>query len=105
MCIRDRVITATLVGANHFTVRNLRYHTVVIDEAGQALEPACWIPILKAQKLVLAGDHLQLPPTIRSEKAARAGLSTTLLEKAVAMHPEAVSLLNIQYRMNNPIMG
>src|SRR5690606_41530918 len=57
---RAQVITATLVGANHYTVRHLRYHTVVIDEAGQSLEPACWIPILKAQQLVLAGDHYQL---------------------------------------------
>jgi superfamily I DNA and/or RNA helicase len=99
------VITATLVGANHYTVRHLLYHTVVIDEGGQALEPACWIPILKGEKLVLAGDHLQLPPTIKSEEAARAGLSTTLLEKCVALHPEAVSLLEVQYRMHEVIMG
>src|SRR5690606_13577887 len=99
------VITATLVGANHYTVRHLRYHTVVIDEAGQALEPACWIPVLKAQQVVFAGDHLQLPPTIKSEAAARAGLSTTLMEKCVAMHPEAVSLLDVQYRMNQTIAG
>ncbi len=102
---KAEVITATLVGANHYTVRHLRYHTVVIDEAGQALEPACWIPILKGKKLVLAGDHLQLPPTIKSEKAARGGLSTTLLEKCVALHPTAVSLLRVQYRMNESIMG
>lgn len=101
---RAQVITATLVGANHYTVRHLRYHTVVIDEAGQALEPACWIPILKAQKLVMAGDHCQLPPTIKSDEAAKAGLSTTLLEKCVALHPEAVSLLDVQYRMHEQIM-
>ena len=100
-----QVITATLVGANHYTVRNQQYHTVVIDEAGQALEPACWIPILKGEKLVLAGDHLQLPPTIKSNEAAKAGLSTTLLEKCVALHPEAVTLLEEQYRMNEQIMG
>lgn len=100
-----QVITATLVGANNFTVRDLTYHTVVIDEAGQALEPACWIPILKAQKVVLAGDHCQLPPTIKSAEAARNGLGTTLLEKCVALHPEAVSLLNEQYRMHEHIMG
>ncbi|HTN05305.1 AAA domain-containing protein [Agriterribacter sp.] len=102
---RAQVITATLVGANHYTVRHLKYHTVVIDEAGQALEPACWIPILKAQKLVLAGDHCQLPPTIKSEEAARSGLSTTLLEKCVQLHPEAVVLLEQQYRMHETIMG
>jgi superfamily I DNA and/or RNA helicase len=102
---RAQVITATLVGANHYTVRHLRYKTVVIDEAGQALEPACWIPILKGQKLILAGDHLQLSPTIKSEEAARKGLSTTLLEKAVKLHPEAVTLLEEQYRMHETIMG
>lgn len=102
---KAQVITATLVGANHYTVRNLTYHTVVIDEAGQALEPACWIPILKAQKVVLAGDHCQLSPTVKSNEAAKNGLSTTLLEKCVALHPEAVVLLEEQYRMNEMIMG
>jgi ATP-dependent RNA/DNA helicase IGHMBP2 len=98
------VITATLVGANHYTVRNRKYHTVVIDEAGQALEPACWIPVLKAKKLVMAGDHQQLPPTIKSAEAARK-LSITLMEKAVALHPEAVVLLEEQYRMHQTIAG
>lgn len=102
---KAQVITATLVGANHYTVRHLKYQTVVIDEAGQALEPACWIPILKAQKLVFAGDHCQLPPTIKSEEAARNGLSTTLLEKCIMKHPEAVVLLDEQYRMHELIMG
>ncbi len=102
---KAQVITATLVGAAHYTVRNLRYHTVVIDEAGQALEPACWIPILKARKAVLAGDHLQLPPTIKSDTAARGGLNTTLLEKCVKLHPQSVVLLDAQYRMNEAIMA
>lgn len=102
---KAQVITATLVGANHHTVRKLQYHTVVIDEAGQALEPACWIPILKAQKVILAGDHCQLSPTVKSNEAARQGLSTTLLEKCVALHPEAVTLLEEQYRMHTTIMG
>jgi ATP-dependent RNA/DNA helicase IGHMBP2 len=102
---KAQVITATLVGANHYTVRNLKFKTVVIDEAGQALEPACWIPILKAQKVILAGDHLQLSPTIKSTDAARGGLSTTLLEKCVALHPQAVTLLEEQYRMNEAIMA
>ena len=99
------VITATLVGANHYTVRHLKYSTVVIDEAGQALEPACWIPVLKAQKLVMAGDHKQLPPTIKSAQAAKDGLSITLMEKCVALHPEAVVLLEEQYRMHQTIAG
>ncbi len=102
---RAQVITATLVGANQYTIRNLNYHTVVIDEAGQALEPACWIPILKARKVILAGDHCQLSPTIKSAEAARNGLSTTLLEKCVALHPDAVTLLDEQYRMHERIMG
>jgi ATP-dependent RNA/DNA helicase IGHMBP2 len=102
---KSQVITATLVGANHYTVRNLKFNTVVIDEAGQALEPACWVPILKAQKVVLAGDHCQLPPTVKSAEAAKNGLATTLLEKCVAKHPEAVVLLEEQYRMNEMIMG
>lgn len=100
-----QIITATLVGANHYTVRNLKYDTVVIDEAGQALEPACWIPILKGSKLVFAGDHLQLSPTIKSNEAAKAGLSETLLEKSVLRHPESVVLLTEQYRMHRNIMG
>ena len=101
---RAQIITATLVGANHYTVRHLQYKTVVIDEAAQALEPACWIPILKAQKIVMAGDHNQLPPTIRSQEAARGGLATTLMEKCVSLHPEAVTLLQEQYRMHHTIM-
>lgn len=102
---KAQVITATLVGANHYTVRNLKYNTIVIDEAGQALEPACWIPILKAQKVILAGDHCQLPPTVKSAEAAKNGLATTLLEKCVDLHPESVVLLEEQYRMNEVIMG
>ena len=102
---KSQVIAATLVGANHYTVRGLRYTTAVIDEAGQALEPACWIPVLKAPRLILAGDHCQLPPTVRSDEAARAGLGTTLLEKCVALHPAAVTLLEEQYRMHERIMG
>ena len=101
---KAQVIAATLVGANHYTVRSLKYHTVVIDEAGQALEPACWIPIIKGQKVILAGDHCQLPPTIKSAEAARAGLATTLFEKCVALYPGCVTLLETQYRMHETIM-
>ncbi|TFF35673.1 AAA domain-containing protein [Mucilaginibacter psychrotolerans] len=102
---KAQVIAATLVGSNHHTVRHKKYHTVVIDEAGQALEPACWIPILKAHKLIMAGDHFQLPPTIKSAQAAQNGLATTLLEKAAIRHPSAVTLLEEQYRMHESIMG
>lgn len=102
---KAQVITATLVGANHYTIRDRKFHTAIIDEAGQSLEPACWIPILKSQKLILAGDHLQLPPTIKSQQTAKDGLSTTLLEKCATLHPQAVVLLDEQYRMNEAIMG
>ncbi len=102
---KAQVIAATLVGANHYTVRDRKYRTVVIDEAAQALEPACWIPILKGEKVILAGDHFQLPPTIKSKEAAEAGLGNTLLEKVAALHPEAVTLLETQYRMHETIMG
>uniref|UniRef100_UPI003BA40CCB AAA domain-containing protein n=1 Tax=Emticicia sp. TaxID=1930953 RepID=UPI003BA40CCB len=102
---KAQVITATLVGANHYTIRNVKFQTTIIDEAGQALEPACWIPILKAQKVILAGDHCQLPPTIKSPQTPNGGLNKTLLEKCVALHPEAVTLLEEQYRMNEQIMA
>lgn len=102
---RAQVITATLVGANHYSVRHLRYETIVIDEAAQALEPACWIPILKGQNIILAGDHCQLPPTIKSSEAAKQGLETTLMEKLVEAFPTNVTLLTEQYRMNKVIMG
>jgi ATP-dependent RNA/DNA helicase IGHMBP2 len=99
---KAQVITATLVGADHYTIKKLAFKTVVMDEAGQALEPAAWIPILKAQRVILAGDHLQLPPTVKSQPSK---LTTTLLEKCVVLHPEAVILLDEQYRMNTSIMG
>ncbi|NIG53879.1 AAA domain-containing protein [Chitinophaga sp. Cy-1792] len=102
---KAQVITATPVGANHYTVRHLKYNTVIIDEAGQALEPACWIPILKGERVIFAGDHCQLPPTIKSNDAAAAGLAETLLEKVVNLYPEAVVLLEEQYRMHTAIMG
>ena len=102
---KAQVITATLVGSNHYTVRNLTFDTLVIDEAGQALEPACWIPILKAKKVVLAGDHCQLSPTVKTDSAANVGLNITLLEKTIALHPESVTLLEEQYRMHEAIMG
>ncbi len=102
---KTQVVTATPVGAQHYTVRHLQYDTVVIDEAGQALEPACWIAALKGKKVILAGDHCQLPPTIKSNEAARNGLAETLLEKIAERHPSSVVMLEEQYRMHNAIMG
>lgn len=101
---KAQVITATLVGSNHSVIRDRNYGAVIIDEAAQALEPACWIPILKAEKIILAGDHCQLPPTVKSIKGGREGLYTTLFEKLVALYPESVSMLQVQYRMNKQIM-
>ena len=101
---KTQVVTATLVGSSHYSLKHLKYDTVFIDEAGQGIEPACWIPILKAKKVVLAGDHFQLSPTIKSEKAAKTGLGTTLLEKLAMKYPEAVDMLEVQYRMNEKIM-
>lgn len=101
---KAQVIAATLVGANHPHIRDRRFHTVVIDEAAQGLEPACWIPILKADRLLLAGDHCQLPPTIKSEEKESRQLFNTLFEKLVKKYPDSVSFLDTQYRMNSQIM-
>ncbi len=100
----SQVITCTLAGAASALVRKMKFDIVVIDEAAQALEPATWIPIRLAKRVVLAGDPLQLPPTVKSNKAASAGLSITLLEKCINRQPE-VALLRTQYRMNEVIMG
>ena len=100
-----QVITCTLVGASHRHMRHLSFETVFIDEAAQALEPGCWIPITKGQRLVLAGDHHQLPPTVKSEQAAREGLRETLFEKCIQRQPQTARMLNVQYRMHTQIMG
>jgi superfamily I DNA and/or RNA helicase len=98
------VIACTLVGASNNILRGRRYKTAFIDEAAQALEPACWIPILRAERVVLAGDHCQLPPTIKSIEAARQGLSKTLFEKCIQNKPHTASMLQVQYRMHEDIM-
>ncbi|MDX2133370.1 MAG: AAA domain-containing protein [Saprospiraceae bacterium] len=99
-----QAITCTLVGASHPLLERMRFGTCVIDEAAQALEPACWIPIVRSSRVVLAGDPFQLPPTVKSLDAARAGLSVTLIERAIPLLPDQVSLLHVQYRMNRAIM-
>lgn len=98
-----QVITTTLIGSKSHYLKNSVFDTVIIDEAGQALEPACWVPISKSRKVVLAGDPLQLPPTIKSESAAKKGLNKTLIEKAIQL--SEASLLDTQYRMNEEIMS
>jgi len=101
---KSQIILTTLVGANARYLKNINFKTVVIDEAAQGLEPASWIPILKAEKVVLAGDPQQLPPTVKSEEAAKAGLSVTLLEKIISKI-ENTTLLDTQYRMHEDIMS
>ena len=102
----SQVICCTLTGAANPLIRSRKFEVVVIDEAAQALEAATWIPIRLAQRVVLAGDPLQLPPTIKSIKAQREGLNITLLEKCInRFEPQNVALLRTQYRMNEVIMG
>ena len=99
-----RVIACTLVGAANRLLDGQKYGTLFIDEAAQALEAACWIPIRRVSRVILAGDHCQLPPTVKSIAALKAGLGKTLMERIVEMKPEVVTLLKMQYRMNDDIM-
>ena len=99
-----RVIASTLVGASSKLLDGKKFGTVFIDEAAQALEAACWIPIRRASRVILAGDHCQLPPTVKSMEALKGGLGKTLMERIVENKPECVSLLQVQYRMNDEIM-
>ena len=99
-----RVIACTMVGSAHRLLEGMKFGTLFIDEAAQALEAACWIPMRRASRVILAGDHCQLPPTVKSIAALRAGLGKTLMERIAENKPEVVTLLKIQYRMNDEIM-
>ena len=99
-----RVVASTLVGSNSSLLTGRRFGTLFVDEAGQALEAATWIAVRKADRVVLAGDHLQLPPTIKCYDAERAGLGVTMMEMVVRRWQQAVTLLTTQYRMNRQIM-
>ena len=99
-----RVVACTLVGAANRVLTNHHFTTLFIDEAAQALEAACWIAIGKADRVILAGDHQQLPPTVKCPEAERGGLSHTLMQKVARSKPETVSLLTLQYRMHEAIM-
>ena len=99
-----RVIACTLVGSANRLLEGQKFGTLFIDEAAQALEAACWIPIRRVSRVILAGDHCQLPPTIKSYAALKAGLGKTLMERIVENKPEVVTLLKMQYRMNEEIM-
>ncbi len=100
-----QVIAATLVGAVHPVLEGRTFSTVFIDEAAQAIEPASWIPVCLAQRVVLAGDPYQLPPTVKSQRARKAGLHISLMERLIGLQAEATSLLKVQYRMHHRIMG
>ena len=99
-----RVIASTLTGSDNRLLAGQKFGTLFIDEAAQALEAACWIAIRKATRVILAGDHCQLPPTVKSIAALRGGLATTLMERIVKLKPDVVTLLKTQYRMNERIM-
>ena len=99
-----RVIASTLAGTANRLLDGQHYATLFIDEAAQALEAACWIAIRKATRVIFAGDHCQLPPTVKSLAALRGGLAKTLMERIVDNKPESVTMLRVQYRMNEQIM-
>lgn len=99
-----RVISCTLAGSASRVLEGMKFATLFIDEAAQALEAACWIAIRKASRVIFAGDHCQLPPTVKSLEALQGGLGRTLMERIVETHPEAVTLLGVQYRMHDDIM-
>ncbi len=100
-----RVVSCTLIGSAYRIMERRRFSTLFIDEAAQALEPASWAAILKADRVVMGGDHQQLPPTVKSLAAAKGGLADTLMQKLVARWPKCVELLTVQYRMNRDIMA
>ena len=99
-----RVVACTLTGAANRVLEGEKFSTLFIDEAAQALEAACWIAIRRAGRVIFAGDHCQLPPTVKSIMALKGGLGTTLMERIVKAKPEVVTLLKVQYRMNEQIM-
>ncbi|WP_296705516.1 AAA domain-containing protein [Algoriphagus sp.] len=102
---KTKVFASTLVGSSAYSLKGMEFDVVFIDEAAQGLEAATWIPILKAKKVVFAGDHCQLPPTIKSYQAAQEGLAETLFEKVISRKPQAAQMLQVQYRMPEAIMG
>jgi superfamily I DNA and/or RNA helicase len=101
---RTQVIACTLTGANANVLGRKRFSTVFIDEAAQALAPACWIPILRSDRVIMAGDHCQLPPTVKSMEADRGGLGVTLFEQVIERLPQTSVMLSRQYRMHEDIM-
>ncbi|SFX80076.1 AAA domain-containing protein [Cytophaga hutchinsonii] len=101
--VKNQVVTCTPVVSMHREIGKEKFDTLIFDESGQTMEPMCWIPIQKVKKVILAGDHLQLPPTVKSDEAAKKGLAISLLEKLMPL-PGISEMLAIQYRMNEKIM-
>ncbi|MBK8548868.1 MAG: AAA family ATPase [Saprospiraceae bacterium] len=99
-----QVIATTLISASHPQIQKMVFETVIIDEASQALEAECWNAILKGKRVILAGDHLQLPPTVKSQEAMQKGFDKTILDFMTDKIEES-SLLTVQYRMNDTILG
>ncbi len=100
----SKIICATLIGASHESIKDINFDTVIIDEASQATIPECWNVILKGKRVILAGDHLQLPPTVKSDKAKEFGLEETILDRMMHNIPDCV-LLQQQYRMHDNILS
>lgn len=101
---QSKVILTTLIGASHYSIEGCIFDTVVIDEASQCLEPECWVAIAKAKRVILAGDHKQLPPTVKSNEAMALGLGVTLLDLLTDRISNSY-LLKVQYRMNDDILS
>ncbi len=99
-----RVVACTLTGSANHLLDGRSFNSLFIDEAAQALEAACWIAAQKARRIILAGDHRQLPPTIKCSEALAGGLDRTLMQQIVEQKPGCVSLLTVQYRMTDAIM-
>lgn len=99
-----KVFACTLTGSANHLLDGMKFGTLFVDEAAQALEAATWIAIQKAHRVILAGDHQQLPPTLKSPEAMRGGLDQTLMQAIVEQKPQVVSLLTVQYRMADGIM-
>ncbi len=100
-----QVVCCTLTGAGANFMRDRKFSTLIVDEAAQALEPAMWIPLQRSKRLIMAGDPFQLPPTVKSNEAQRAGLNITMMERLLPIYEQASTLLSVQYRMHAAIMG
>ncbi|TVQ45745.1 MAG: AAA family ATPase [Saprospirales bacterium] len=98
------VICATLSGSDGSVLKGRKFKTCIIDEAAQALQGACWLAMVRAQRVILAGDPFQLPPTVKNPELMDSQMSKTLLDIAISNFPDRLSLLDLQYRMNKTIM-